>query len=99
MQQAAEAEPAQAIDAAKLRARILGNRVPLQVLAAAIGVCTRTIYGYCEAGLPYLPLAGERWFDVDETLNWLTRRTKRRPKENQQLPLPRGPGRPRKIFK
>ncbi len=90
-----------AITAADLRARLTEGKVPLKVLAEAIGVCTRSIYSYCNLGLPFLQLGGTRWFDIEQAVAWLTAQ-QGRPKTAskpipQPLPGPRGRGRPRKL--
>ena len=86
-----------ALDAATVRAHLIHNRVPDDVLASALGIGLRAMYYYAEKGLPYIRIGGRRYFDIDEARDWLTRRKDSRPAAPEPMPPPRPVGRPRKL--
>jgi hypothetical protein len=85
------------LSAEDVRAHLMHNRVPDDVLASALGVGLRSVYYYAAHGLPYLRIGGRRYFDISEARDWLIRRTERA--KTATLPTPRSVGRPRKLSK
>lgn len=83
----------------QVRRKLLANKVRLDVLAELLGLQSRTVYNYCEAGLPFIKVDGLRWFDVDVAFEWLTRRKDSLPAPPEPLPPPRPVGRPRRLAK
>jgi hypothetical protein len=83
----------------QVRRKLLANKVRLDVLAESLGLQSRTVYNYCEAGLPFIKVDGLRWFDVDVAFEWLTRRKDSLPAAPEPLPPPRPVGRPRRLTK
>jgi hypothetical protein len=54
-----------------LRAEIYGDLCSGQELADALGVSCRTISRFIDRGLPVFKIAGRRWFDRAQAVEWV----------------------------
>ncbi len=82
--------------ACAVRERLLHDRVPDEVLASALGIGLRQLYYYAAQGLPYIRIAGRRYFHIAEATDWMCNHKGRIKPEPAPLPAPRSVGRPRR---
>ncbi|WP_428488631.1 hypothetical protein [Rhodopila sp.] len=85
-----------ALTAEDVRAKFTGNRVDLAMLAEGMGCTQRTLYNYCEDGMPFIRVAGKRYVDPDEAKDWLIQQAQQRREPSPEPEPVRGPGRPAK---
>jgi hypothetical protein len=56
------------------RAETLGKLCTLRDMANVLGVNWRTLYNWCDAGMPYVRLGGTRLFDPAKVRVWIQTR-------------------------
>jgi len=86
-------KPAQDATAGERRAQLLGDRLTLEELGAALGLGTSAVYGLLRGGLPFTRIGRRRYVGLAEAKSWLDAQAQAQRVDRNVRP---SPGRPPK---